>query len=146
MWAVEKAKSPKSFSVQVCGGKYTLMVFSMEPFVPYVQNWTKPHAKWTRFSWPFLERMNPRNLNHLMPNDLKRIANFCMSFPYKRNGTGEGKLHSLLYTFYLCTFSNSTPPPLAPNVMPFYWGSISPSPFYVCWIVWGRELSIGILK
>lgn len=144
MGAVEEAKTPKSFFFQVWGGKYILMVFSVEPFVPYVYNWTKPHANCTGFSWPFLERMTPRNLNHLMSNNLKRIANFCMSFACKRNGTGEEKLHSLLNTFYSCTFGNSNPP--APNVMPFYWGCIWPSPLYVCGIVWGRVLSNGILK
>lgn len=40
----------------------------------------------------FLDKMNPRNLNHLTLDALKRMANFAVSLPcFKQNGMGEGE-------------------------------------------------------
>lgn len=78
---------------------------------------SKPNCMLTArgFSLLFLEKMNPRNLNHLMQNDLKRIAD-CFSVILWLAGGVEGERCVAVFIIHLlpsCSFSNSSVP--APN-------------------------------
>lgn len=138
MWVVGETSTPETLPFKVGGGKHILTVLPWPPQSCWFQNWTKSHANCKRFAWRSLEKMNPRNLNHLMSNDLEKIANFCVSFSclWEEMEWGRGTLQSLLspLSFLLVAAPQ-------PKCDTFYhhlggiWGCIVFTPFFMCMLI-----------
>lgn len=125
MWVVGETSTPETLPFKVEGGKHILTVLPCPPQSLWFHMCRiGPNLMLTArgLLGDFLKKLNPRNLNHLMSNDLEKIANFCVSFScfWEEVEWGRGTLQSLLYTSF---FLAVTAP--QPNCDTFYLSSLA---------------------